>query len=530
MSLAERRSPDRAGRLSIVLLRPPAVFPKWAHATSLCPPLGLAYLAAALREAGYVPRCIDAVGEDPFQRSPLPNTRFLSFGLATNQIVERIGDCDVLGVSLMFSHDWPIAKSIIGAIRRAYPRVIIVAGGEHPTAAATFCLEDCPAIDACVVGEGEETIVELVRALEQGRLLSTVEGIVCRTGDCVTATRRRARIRAVDDLPWPAWDLFPLENYLANGLGYGLDTGRSVPILASRGCPFECTFCSSPTMWTQLWRVRAVDEVIREMQHYIDRYQARNFDFYDLTTIVRKQWVIDFCRQVIERNWRITWQMPAGTRSEALDEEALGMMARAGLKNISYAPESGSPASLRVIKKKVHLERMQSSIRAALDLGLNVKLNMIMGFPSESRRELGETIAFLREMAAMGVHDAFIACFAPYPGSELFDELQRCERIPALDDDFFFGLTSYSDIFFSRSYAQGITDRELTAYRLRGMAAFYTASFAARPARIGRLLGNLLAGREESRLDMALRQMISRFVSSGRARRLRAAVKTSMVQ
>jgi anaerobic magnesium-protoporphyrin IX monomethyl ester cyclase len=489
------------------------VVPKWAHASSLCPPLGLAYLAASIREAGFSVRCLDALGENPLQQIVLDKGKFLSFGLSTPEIVDRIGECDILGVSLMFSHDWPVAKSIIRAIRQRYPHLTIIAGGEHVTAAPEFCLKDCSEIDICVLGEGEETIVDLLRALAEKRPLSSVNGIVYRAPEGTSSTPRRGRIRALDQIKWPAWDLFPLENYLSNELGYGVNPGRSVPILASRGCPFECTFCSNPLMWTTRWQARKVDEVLSEMQYYIDKYDAQNFDFYDLTTIIRKDWTIEFCQKIIQRGWKITWQMPAGTRSEALDGEVLHLMSLSGQKNISYAPESGSPTSLKKIKKKITLSTMEGSISSALAEGMNVKLNMIMGFPFETRKELVESLGFLARMAKVGVHDAYIACFSPYPGSELFNELVAAGRIGALDDDYFLMLTSYSDMRYSFSYSPHLSNRALTLFRLGGMAMFYGISYVTHPTRLGRMVWNVMRGKEESRLDMALGQLVSRLRS-----------------
>ncbi len=498
---------------TIVLLRPPMVVPKWAHSSSICPPLGLAYLAASIRKTGYNVRCLDALGEAPFQRVVLENPNFLSFGLSTPEIVERVGQCDILGVSLMFSHDWPVAKAIIQAIHKAHPHLTIICGGEHINAVPEFCLRDCPEIDICVLGEGEETIVDLLGALNGDGDLGKVAGIVYRVDNEAARTLKRGRIRKLEEIPWPAWDLFPLENYLVNGLGYGVNPGRTVPILASRGCPFECTFCSSPQMWTTRWQARDTEDVIREMEYSIDHYGAQNFDFYDLTTIIRKDWIKEFCQKIINRQWNITWQMPAGTRSEALDAEALHLMCLSGQKNISYAPESGSPTTLKLIKKKVGLDRMKVSIRAALHEGMNVKLNMIMGFPHETKKEIFESYAFLRDLALMGVHDAYIACFSPYPGSELYDELSQSGQIKTMDADYFLMLTSYSDMRYSYSYSPHISNRQLTIYRLGGMLMFYAVSYLTRPFRLLRVVSNVVRGKQESRLDMALGQLVRRVFS-----------------
>ncbi len=509
----------------ILLLRPPQVFPKSAHVSTVCPPLGLAYVAAAVQEAGFEVRCIDGVGEAPFQHLAMHDAHYVSYGLSVAEILGRVREeqADILGVSLMFSHDWPITKTIIEAIRADNPHLFVVAGGEHITAMPEFCLETCAGIDACVLGEGETTMVELVKAVRDGVDLRLVDGVVYRSATGIARTPPRKRIRKLEDIAWPAWDLFPLETYLANGLNFGVNRGRSVPVLASRGCPFECTFCSNPNMWTTRWTARPVQDLLAEMEYYIERYGAQNFDFYDLTAIVRKDWIIEFCQEMIKRNWDVTWQMPSGTRSEALDAEVLHWLALSRQHNIVYAPESGSPRVLKLIKKKIHLDRMLDSFRAAVAERMNIKLNMIMGFPFETRRDVLETYRFLARCAWIGVDDVYIACFSPYPGSELFDELRAAGEIPALDTDYFLRLTSISDLTRSRSYSPHLPDRMLTMYRIVGMALFYGISYLTHPLRPFRTLWNVLRGREESRLDMSLRQLWDRLRPGRRATTTRPA-------
>jgi anaerobic magnesium-protoporphyrin IX monomethyl ester cyclase len=509
--------------LKIVLLRTPMVVPKMSHAFSICPPLGLAYVASAIQKANFEVRSIDALGEAPFQKIIFEsNKNFLNVGLSTPQILEHLEkeDFDILFVSLMFSHDWPMSKVIIKEIKKKYPNKLLVCGGEHITASPEFCMEDCPEIDICIFGEGEETSVELLKAVQQKKSLSAVSGIVFKLDDKINRTPNRARINKIDNITWPAWDLFPLETYLSNGFGYGVNSGRSMPMLISRGCPFQCTFCSSPQMWTTKWQARSADCVLDEMQYYINKYKAQNFDFYDLTTIVRKDWILDFCNKLIKKKWNITWQMPAGTRSEALDDESLGLMVESGQRNISYAPESGSANTLKKIKKKIKIVTMKKSIKSALSKNMNVKLNLMMGFPHETHRDIFDTFVFIKDAAAMGVHDAYIACFAPYPGSELFDELHKSGKIKSMDDEYFLNLTSYSDLLHSYSYSPHLNNAVLTFYRLSGMLMFYIISFTLHPKRIFRLFSNVKNKKEESRLDMALIQLIDRFKGSKKAKKI----------
>lgn len=502
----------RPGPQHVVLVKPPMQVARGNHLTLACPPLGIAYLAASLRSHGIPVTVVDAVGEAPDQVSPIQGRPgLLRYGLTDEQIVRRIpADATFIGVSSMFSEEWPLARSVLRALALAFPEALLVAGGEHVSAAPELVLRDCVGVSACVLGEGEETLVELVQHVTQGLSVSQLPGLALRSGARVLRTPRRKRVRALEDLARPAWDLLPMEQYLSRGLGYGVRRGRSVPILASRGCPFQCTFCSSPQMWTTRWSARAPAAVLAEMEDGVERWGARNFDFYDLTAIVRKDWIVEFCHLLIARRWDVTWQIPAGTRSEALDEEVVGLLFRAGCRNVAYAPESGSEAVLGRIKKRVRLDRMRRSMAAAIAAGLIVKCNLVMGFPDETPAEMLDTVRLCAELAWLGVHDVNVTPFCPYPGSELFESLLKSGRIPALDDRYFDMLSSYSDLSRTASFSDHVTELELGALRWAAMAVFYGASFGLRPSRAASLVLHLATGHQTTRLERALSDILAR--------------------
>ncbi len=516
---------------NVTLLRPPLLVPKWSDSGPLTPPIGPAYLAASLQQAGHRPRIVDGLGENPFQVTSLFNNTVTAIGLRSEEIVERIEpDTDVIGVSCMFSQDWPEIRRLIQLVRRRFPSIPIMAGGEHITATAGFTLDSTPEVDVCVVGEAEETIVELATAMERGDSFDAIPGLVLRADKSArglglpmlaSATTRstgsRTRIRALDDIPRPAWDLVPINNYLDHGLGYGVDRGRSMPMIATRGCPYECTFCSNPEMWTTRWYARDPEHVLDEIQTYREQYGATNFDFYDLTAIVKRSWIIQFTTRILERKMKFTWQLPSGTRSEAIDNEVSRLLYESGCRNMSYAPESGSPAVLKRIKKVVKLDRLEASVHGAVQAGLNVKLNIIMGFPNESRKELGETVRFLSRMGISGVHDISISLFSPYPGSELYHDLRKSGRIPELSDEYFLGLGAYKDFSQVISYTDGLSPRVLGFYRVLGYFVFYGTEYAMRPWRMVRLLFNLAQHRQESRLDKSLQDLAHRIRNRGRS-------------
>lgn len=502
----------------VTIIRPPSVVSSSQVTITAVPAIGMAYLIGTLTVFGIQVSAIDAVGEavDGYhgvgQFYGLSPSSLIGQGLSSEAIVERLDKrCDIVGISVMFSHEWPYVKRLIESIRQYCPTTLICAGGEHVSAASEFCLLDCPALDVCVVGEGEETFLHLVAALELNIPLYEVPGLHFRDNYGLHATPRRPRIRSVDDIPPPSWDQLHLSTFLDRNLGFGVNRGRSMPILSTRGCPYRCSFCSSSRMWTTQWRARDVNLVIEEIESYIDRYQIDNVDFYDLTAIVNKRWIIAFCKKMIDRNISLTWQLPSGTRSEALDREVLSLMYRAQCRNISYAPESGSRRTLKAIKKKIDPGRMLDSIREAKRIGFNLKAQLIVGFPDETLQDLLNTIMWAIRGALAGLDDLSVWIFSPYPGSELYDRLRKEGKIREMDAQYFASLLSYADLKNITSYNERFSSFKLNLLRFIGWVTFYMVRFTVSPLTFARLLYNLLLRRhDESRLALVLRPLLSR--------------------
>ena len=256
-------------------------------------------------------------------------------------------------------------------------------------------------------------------------------------------------------------------------------------------------------MWTTRYYVRSVASVVDEIADYVDRYQVSNIDFEDLTMFIKREWILAFCDELQRRDLRITYQLPSGTRSEALDAETLAALSRSGCRNLTYAPESGAPSTLQRIKKVVHPERVLESMRIAKQSGVNVKANLMIGFPDETRRELLQTVWFGLRAAWIGVDDIPLFPFSPYPGTSLYEELRRDGSVPPPDDDYFAGL-GYMDMTRTTSVSRHIGTFELNLYRVVGMSAFYVISYARYPSRIMRTFRNVRAKRSATVLEQRL--------------------------
>jgi radical SAM superfamily enzyme YgiQ (UPF0313 family) len=494
----------------ITLIRAPFVTSTYTFSTVLEPPLGLAYVAAALEDSGHRVALIDSVGEALDQRQPAAHPGLIAYGLSIQEILERIpDDTQAIGVSVMFSQQWPHAEALVRAIHARCPDTPIFIGGEHATVTWEYLLARCPEITACVLGEGELTAVELAAWVDGKFPLESVAGIAFRDGGTPRKSVVRTRVNELATLPWPAWHLVPLEAYFSRGMYQGVNRGRSMPILATRGCPFRCTFCSSPEMWTTRYVVRPVEELVDEIESYVKTHEISNVDFEDLTAFIKRDWILALCAEIERRQLRITYQLPGGTRSEALDREVLEALYRTGCRNITYAPESGSTRTLKRIKKKVRLDRMLDSMKAAVAVGMVVKLNMIIGFPFETRRDIFATLRFCLKLARLGVEDIPIYLFSPYPGTELYDDLRRDGILPEMSNEYFAGLT-YNDVSRGTRLCAAVGPVEIELYRIFGMVASLAIAYAMHPSRVLRTVRNVFRGAEESMVERRLRKLLRR--------------------
>lgn len=499
---------DRA--VKVCLIRPSIVVPANNQTSMFTPPLGLAYVAGTVRAGGHDVSFIDGVGEALDSRHEIGNECYL-YGLSLDDIVKKIpANVEVIGVACGFSFEWPTCRDLIAGIRKRFPEALLIGGGEHVTAVPVQSMEESE-LDLGVLGEGEETALEIVNAFAAGNIDKTsIEGIVYKdTNGKAVSNTRRARKRDLDSIPVPAWDITPIENYLERGFGFGVDRGRSMPLMASRGCPYQCTFCSNPSMWTTRWIPRNPDLLLDEIEAYQEKYKAVNFDFYDLTAIVKKDWIVDFCHKIEERGLTFTWQLPSGTRSEAIDDEVAGLLFKSGCRNLSYSPESGSPSVLARIKKKITTDSVIESISSSFSQGMNVKCNIIFGFPGETLKEVFESYRFIMRMGIAGAYDISVWAFSPYPGSELFEQIRE-EKGIVLDDKYYDSLRSYADASRTVSYSENFSDKKLKALRWFGVALFYSSAWLRRPLRPFRMVLNVMRGTQESRSEMALANMLRR--------------------
>lgn len=474
------------------------------------PPIGLAYIAGVLKAAGVSYCVIDAVGEAMDSIRPYAHRPDMKVqGLRSDEIAARIPpDTDIIGLTCMFSTLWPLTRDLAARIRERFPTALIALGGEHGTAVAEHTLRTS-AVDAIVLGEGIETIVPLVTTFRrEGRTgFHQVKGLAfLDENGAFVSTDRAPRKADVDAIPVPDWDSLPIREYIDRHQVNGANIGPSMPLLATWGCPYQCTFCSNPAMWTQRWIARNPRLVVDEMEMHVAKYGVTNFDFQDLTAMIKRSWIVDFTEEIIRRDLKITWQLPSGTRAEAFDEEVARRLYRAGLRFLAFAPESGSERMLKLVKKEVDLDEMLKAMRDAIAAGLKLSCFIVIGFPGETIDSMQDTLRLIRTMAWLGVHDVAVTKFVPYPGSLLFKQLQAAGKLK-LDDDFFI---MPMDFYTSQapSYADGISSRRLYWTMMWMFLNFYIISLARRPWRLLTAVYGVFSGYEETRLAKWLNDVL----------------------
>ena len=457
------------------------------------PPIGLAYIASALREAGHEVSVVDGPGSAPRNFFDFNNIKVR--GLPKEEIVQRIPeDAEVIGLGCMFTSNWVYVRELVKDIRTRFPQTKIIMGGEHVTGFPEFSLQQAP-LDAVVMGEGEEIAVRLLEYLERERPLTGLGGVAFRTEDGrIQVNPRHRRIKNIDSIAWPAWDLFDIQQYNEVNQPHGASQGSFMPMLATRGCPFQCTFCTSPNMWTTEWIARDYKDVVDEMEHYQKLYGTRDFQFEDLTAIVRKDWITQFCDEIVARGMKITFQMPSGTRSESIDAEISQKLKAAGCHEFAFAPESGDPRILKAIKKKVKLPAMYQAAENAMGAGINVGCFFIIGFPEDTYASVLRTYGAMVKCALKGFTNVNLNAYSPQPNTESFQELQRNGVITELNDEYLMSLFTFQDFGARKtSYNARFGDRELSFLVIFGQGLFYVFYFLRKPRRIIELLVDLVS-------------------------------------
>ncbi len=363
------------------------------------PPLGLACLAAVLQDHQVDVRIVDgAISHD-----------------YTTTVADILSDSpDVVGVtaSTVSIHN---AADVARMVKDADESIVTLIGGPHVTATPVETMKRFSSFDIGVLGEAEDTIVDLMDYLRGDRNPWSVDGLVLRNGDRAVKTRQRARIGNLDALPFPAWELLPA---LAEHYCPPVHTVKQLPaalLVTSRGCPSRCTFCDRSVFGHNM-RAYSAEYVMAMIRDLYYNYGIREFQFRDDNFLAFRPRLVELCRLLKEENLGISWSL-AG-RVDMVNPEILGMLAEAGCWQIWYGVESGSQRVLDVINKQTTLATIRKAVQQTRKAGISPCGFFMLGMPTETAGDIEATIRFSRELPLDEAHFTF---FTPMPGSEVYE-------------------------------------------------------------------------------------------------------------
>lgn len=368
------------------------------------PPQPLIYLGAYLRQNNFDCKLIDA------------NALGLDTEETVNQILNVAPRCvGITSPTMLISTAARIAKKL----KEKNRSIITIVGGPHITAVPEETMALYPEIDIGVLGEGEITIIELLRSLEDKENLSFVKGVIYRGNGTLKTTPTRPFIKDLDMLPFPAWDMLPdiLKYYQQSAAR--IDRLPNISIVSSRGCPFKCIFCAR-NVFGNTTRTHSADYIIKMVKYLIKEYKIKSISFEDENFVIYKNRLVEFCNHIIEEKIDITWDCASNVN--AVNPEILSLMKKAGCWQINYGIESGSQRILDFIKKGTKLERIEQALRMTKEAGIMTKGYFIIGHPTETYESIQETIDFIKRIPL----DIFqMSYMIPLPGAELYTIAER---------------------------------------------------------------------------------------------------------
>ncbi|MDR2204178.1 MAG: B12-binding domain-containing radical SAM protein [Nitrososphaerota archaeon] len=380
----------------VVLVNPPALQNVFRHHPYL--PTGLAYLAAVLEERGSQVTVLDCIAE----------------GIDQVQLKHRLSvlDCDVVGISAMT----PMVDSallVARGVKEVCPNSTVVLGGPHASFMDREILAAEPAVDVVVRGEGEVTFAELTKRVVNGVGLNSANGITYRHQGQIVQNSSRGFIQNLDDLPFPAYGHFSLEKYRLFGKLF-------FPVITSRGCPFQCSFCTTSRILGKQYRVRSAENIGHELELLKREYDADSFTFYDDTLTLDKRRLYAICDEMKSRKLNVPWDCQ--TRVDQVSVELFDRMKRSNCQQVFFGVESGCQHVLDSVSKRTTVEQNAAAIKLAKKSGLFVAISVIIGYPSETALMRKETLDFVRRVEP---DDVYLCIATPYPGTELRVEVER---------------------------------------------------------------------------------------------------------
>jgi len=391
--------------MKILLISPPTKSVVKEVLSTTAPPAGLAYLASVVKEEHDV-KIVDSLIEN------------LSFD-KVEKIIKKFYP-DLVGITATTSM-MPDAYKIARIVKNIDENIKIVIGGPHVTFLPEKTIEECSCIDFVIRGEGEITFKELVDYMIGKRDVKEIRGLTYKQNGSIKSNSSRELIKNLDSIPLPSYELLPMDKYNADGVKFGT-------IMTSRGCPFNCIFCSSSLQFGKRWRAHSVNRVIEEISMLHNEYGIREIEFLDDTFTLNKKRAILIAENIKKEGMDIRWT--ASSRVNTFSKEVAKSMKKGGCHTVYFGIESGSQKTLNFIGKGITLQQSLKAVEDAHDANLTSLGSFIIGFPDESKDDVKNTIKFSKKV---GVNLAQFTVATPYPGTRLWNIALKRNLITSFD-------------------------------------------------------------------------------------------------
>jgi len=420
---------------TILLVRPPMKFLATRTRDMIDLPLGLLYIGSNLERHGFSVKLIDgAMPQGAYQRDSSSKSENY-FGITFGEMRRRIehSDFDIVCISAQYTVQFPNAVKMAEVIKKLNPECMVLIGGAHVTVCHREVIAEHRCFDVAVRGEGEYAIIDSVKAIQNGTHFREIAGITYRDINTIISTEDREPIKDLDGLPFPAYHLVDMERYFNLNKTFASRTAytfpgweRGVSLITSRGCPYQCNFCSVHLHMGRTWRCHSVVYVLNHMEFLIKNYGITYFHFEDDNLTAKQMRFEKILDGIIEKGWNIKWDTPNGVRADTLNLNLLRKCRQTGCAFLIFGIESGNQRVLdRIIKKKVKIEDIERVAGLAKNAGVNTRAFYLVGNPGETREEIRATS--LHALKMIRKFDCFggIGMVVPLYGTKLLNECIR---------------------------------------------------------------------------------------------------------
>jgi len=417
---------------------------------TILPPIGLMALAAYMRENSHHEVMIydgrEKCADD-------------------KMVLEQIADFqpEIVGISIL-TMERTEGHHTISLIKRNFPNVTVVIGGPYVTSEVDDALQNNN-VDYAVIGEGEIAGLNLFNAIEAGREAEGLKGVVYKRNGVLHTTGMDEPVQNLDTLPRLAWDMIDLDRYFYNPdrptpMNLHVKTERSAPILTTRGCPYQCTYCHK--LFGKHLRKRSVEHVIEEIRYLKQEKGVEEIEIIDDVFNLDNDWARTFAKRVIEEKFNLYFSFPNGLRADRMPNDLIDLLVEMGTYRIVYAIESGSPQIQKEMRKNLNLEKAKTAVNYTAGKGISVGGFFILGFLRETEGQMRMTIDFA---CRNRFSTASFFILTPFPNTEIYD--QALSAGYHLDD---FSLTHYYAIGHNIS---AVEDKVLSRLHKSAYRRFY---------------------------------------------------------